>query len=601
MNEMSITITLGILVFALISFAMEWLPVDFTALIVAILLMVFGIVTPEEGISGFSNPATITVMAMFILSAGISRTGAIQVVGDWLLKWGGKTTRQQTFVMGGLVGSITAVINNTAVVAVFLPIVEDWCKKQKIPVSRMLMPLSFATILGGTITLIGTSTNLLASSVSERLGYGSFGLFQFTEAGLIKFVVGIIYLSLASSWLLPNRNPTNNGSYESTYQLKDYVSELVISPRSNLIKESLRSSEIQRKFDIDVLEVIRDGIHFSQPLADKVLGAGDILLVRGTKEELLRIRNERGLDILPDVKFQDDNLALQLTDNEEGIAEILILSNSRLVGSTLKELRFRQRYNATVLAIRRGEEILRDRLGQVPLRFGDLLLVQGPRESLSGFQTTRELLVIEQGNREGLRLDKAPIAVAIGLGVIVMAAFNIMPILVSALVGVALMVLTGCLKPGEIYGAVRWDVIFLLAGLIPMGIAMEKSGATAWLADQLLVVGSNFSGFWVLIFFYFTTTILTEILSNNASVILMIPIAVKVAEALTLNPFAVMFTVTFAASNSFMTPIGYQTNTMVYSPGGYRFRDFTRFGAPLSLIQGIITPFLVIWLYGLEG
>ena len=601
MNEMSITITLGILVFALISFAMEWLPVDFTALIVAILLMVFGIVTPEEGISGFSNPATITVMAMFIISAGISRTGAIQVVGDWLLKWGGKTTRQQTFVMGGLVGSITAVINNTAVVAVFLPIVEDWCKKQKIPVSRMLMPLSFATILGGTITLIGTSTNLLASSVSERLGYGSFGLFQFTEAGLIKFVVGIIYLSLASSWLLPNRNPTNNGSYENTYQLKDYVSELVISPRSNLIKESLRSSEIQRKFDIDVLEVIRDGIHFSQPLADKVLAAGDILLVRGTKEELLRIRNERGLDILPDVKFQDDNLALQLTDNEEGIAEILILSNSRLVGSTLKELRFRQRYNATVLAIRRGEEILRDRLGQVPLRFGDLLLVQGPRESLSGFQTTRELLVIEQGNREGLRLDKALIAVAIGLGVIVMAAFNIMPILVSALVGVALMVLTGCLKPGEIYGAVRWDVIFLLAGLIPMGIAMEKSGATAWLADQLLVVGSNFSGFWVLIFFYFTTTILTEILSNNASVILMIPIAVKVAEALTLNPFAVMFTVTFAASNSFMTPIGYQTNTMVYSPGGYRFWDFTRFGAPLSLLQGIITPFLVIWLYGLEG
>jgi len=166
-------------------------------------------------------------------------------------------------------------------------------------------------------------------------------------------------------------------------------------------------------------------------------------------------------------------------------------------------------------------------------------------------------------------------------------------------VGVALMVLTGCLKPGEIYGAIRWDVIFLLAGLIPMGIAMEKSGATTWLADKILIVGNNFSGFWVLIFFYFVTTILTEILSNNASVILMIPIAVKVAESLTLNPFAIMFTVTFAASNSFMTPIGYQTNTMVYSPGGYRFRDFTRFGAPLSILQGIITPFLVIWLYGL--
>ena len=597
---MSIALTLCILILALISFALEWFPVDFTALLVAILLMVFGIVTPEEGVSGFSNPATITVMAMFILSAGISRTGAIQIVGDWLLKWGGNTSQQQTFVMSGFVGSITAVINNTAVVAIFLPIIEEWCKKQKIPVSRMLMPLSFATILGGTITLIGTSTNLLASSISEQLGYGTFSLFQFTEAGIIKFGIGIIYLTFASSWLLPNRNPTNNGnSYEQSYQLKDYVSELVISPRSNLIKQTLRSSEIQRKFDIDVLEIIRDGIHFSQPLADKVLKAGDILLVRGTKEEILKIRDEKGLDILPAIKFKDDNVASQLTDNEEGIAEILILSNSRLVGSNLQDLRFRQRYNATVLAIRRGEEVLRDRLGQVPLRFGDLLLVQGPRESLSGFQTTRELLVIEQGNREGLRLEKASIAVAIVFGVIISAALNLMPILVSALVGVVLMVLTGCLKPGEIYGAIRWDVIFLLAGLIPMGIAMEKSGATTWLADKILIVGNNFSGFWVLIFFYFVTTILTEILSNNASVILMIPIAVKVAESLTSNPFAIMFTVTFAASNSFMTPIGYQTNTMVYSPGGYRFRDFTRFGAPLSLIQGIITPFLVIWLYGL--
>jgi len=599
---MSIALTLGILIVAFICFAIEWFPVDFTALVVAILLMVFGIVTPQEGISGFSNPATITVMAMFILSAGISRTGAIQIIGDWLLKWGGKSTPRQIFVMGGLAGSIASFVNNTPVVAVFIPVVENWCKKQNIPISKVLMPLSYAAVLGGTVTLIGTSTNLLASSLSEQMGYGSFGLFQFSEAGLIKFLVGIIYISLAASWLLPYRKPGNDNSYQDSYQLKDYVSELVVSPQSNLIKQTLRSSEIQRQFDIDVLEIIRDGVHFSQPLADKILAAGDILLVRGPKEELLRIRDERGLDILPDLKFQnDENITSQLTDNEEGIAEILILSSSRLVGSTLKELRFRQRYNSTVIAIRRGEELLRDRLGEVPLRFGDLLLVQGPRESLSGFQTTRELLVIEQSSREGLREDKAPFAVAIIAGVILTTALNILPILVSSLAGVALMVFTGCLKPGEIYGAIRWDVIFLLAGLIPMGIAMEKSGASEWLANQILMVGEHFSGFWMLFFFYLITTILTEILSNNASVVLMIPIAAKVAESLSLNPFAIMFTVTFAASNSFMTPIGYQTNTMVYSPGGYRFRDFTRFGAPLTLIQGIITPFLIMWFYGLDG
>lgn len=598
-----IALTLIVLGLALVAFIAEWLPVDLTALVVTIALMLLGLVTPEEGISGFGNSATITVMAMFILSAGIARTGVIQIVRDLLIKWGGKNPNQQILVMGLIVGPITAFINNTAVVAVFLPIVEDWCKKQNISPSKLLIPLSYATVLGGMITVIGTSTNVLASGISKKLGYGEFGLFQFTALGLITFSVGLVYLALVAPRLLPDRKAPE-GDFGQDYSLKDYVSEVVVTPRSSLVGQTLRSTELQRKFDVDVLELIRHGEHFPQPLADKVLAAGDILIVCGSRENLLKIRDERGLDILPDVKFSQavpeaESLETELSSGEEKIAEVLILSNSRLNGTTLKDLRFRQRYNATVLAIRRGSEVLRERLGKVPLRFGDLLLVQGPRESFLGLQTSRELLVLEQRDVESLRQDKAWIALAIILGVITVSALDWMPILVASLVGVILMVITGCLKPGELYGAVRWDIIFLLAGLIPLGIAMENSGTTKWLADQLLAMGGHLSGFWILTFFYLATSILTEILSNNAAVVLMIPVAVEVAKALSLNPLAFMFAVTFAASNSYMTPIGYQTNTMVYGPGGYKFLDFTRVGVPLNLILTILTPLLIVWLYGL--
>ncbi|MFZ1028243.1 MAG: SLC13 family permease [Limnoraphis robusta] len=597
---MTIVLTLSVLILALISFVVEWLPVDLTALSVTVLLMILGLVTPNEGISGFGNSATITVMAMFILSAGITRTGVIQIVRDWLMKWGGTHPTQQIFIMGAIVGPISAFINNTAVVAIFLPIIEDWCKKQKIPVSKVLIPLSYASILGGMITLIGTSTNILASGLSEKLGYGAFTLFQFTKVGLIVFLIGLVYISFIAPYLLPKRTSNASDFLGENYEINDYLSEVIITPQSSLVGQTLRESEIQRKFDLDVLELVRDKVHLPQPVADKILREGDILMIRCSREDLLRIREERGLNILPDVQFKSDSIESVLSSGEEKIGEVLILSNSRLIGTTLKDLRFRQRYNATVLAIRRGSELVRGRLGKTPLRFGDLLLLQGPKQSFIGLQTTRELLVLEQRDVETLRQDKAKIAIAIVAGVILTSAFDLIPILVSSLAGVILMVVTGCLKPGEIYGAVRWDVIFLLAGLIPLGIAMEKSGTTQWLATGLISVGGNLSGYWILTFFYIVTVFLTEILSNNASVLLMIPIAVEVAKTLSLNPFAFMFAVTLAASCSFMTPIGYQTNTMVYSTGGYKFFDFTKVGAPLSLLLTLVTPLLIIWVYGLQ-
>ncbi|VEP13546.1 conserved membrane hypothetical protein [Hyella patelloides LEGE 07179] len=596
---MEILLTIAIVLLALMCFIGEWLPVDVTALALMVSLMTLGLVTPEEGISGFSNSATMTVMAMFILSAGIARTGVIQVLSNLLINWGGKHTTRQIFTMGIILAPITAFINNTAVVAVFLPVVEEWCKKQGMSVSKLLIPLSYITILGGTITLLGTSTNVLASGLSEQLGYGAFSIFEFTQLGLITAVAGLVYLIVVAPRLLPKRRKPNSDLVGQDYQLKDYVFEMVLEACPYLINKTLSDSQLQRQFDVDVLELIRNNYHFPQPLGDKILQEGDILLVRGSCEELFKVKRERCVNILPEVELSDRSLEATLTTDEEGIMEVLILSNSHLVGFTLKELHFRQRYNATVLAIRRGEELIRTRLSNVPLRFGDILLLQGPKQSLIGMQMHRGLLAIEQKEIAPIRPEKAIIAISIGLGVVLLAAFNVFPIVVSALIGVVLMVITGCLKPAELYQAVRWDIIFLLASLIPLGIAMKNSGTTHLLADNLVLLGTYIPAYWLLTFFFVITALTTEVLSNSAAVVLLLPIAAEVADMLQLNPFAFILAVTFAASNSFMTPLGYQTNTMVYGAGGYKFTDFLRVGAPLTLLMSLIVPPLIIRLYGL--
>ncbi|MEL6334864.1 MAG: SLC13 family permease, partial [Cyanobacteria bacterium J06626_26] len=475
--DIEILMTLGVTAVALILFVVEWLPADITAFGVMVALMVLGLVTPQEGIAGFSNSATITVMAMFILSAGIARTGALQQASNWLLKWGGKTCRRQIFALGLIVGPVSGLINNTAVVSVFLPIIEDFCQQHRLSPSKLLMPLSFATILGGMLTVVGTSTSVLASGLSEQLGYGDFSLFQFVELGAIVFVVGLLYLTFIAPILLPNRD-AGGDSLSQEYGLKEYVSEVVVTPRSSLVGQTLQSSQLQRRFDLDVLEIIRNDNHFPQPLGDKSLCAGDILLVRGGRKDMLKIRDGEGIEILPDVQFGQKSWQADLSSGQEGVAEVLVIANSNLVGSTLKELRFRQRYNVTVLAIRRGQDLVRERMGKVRLKFGDLLLVQGPKQSLLGLQTSRDLLVLEQRDLESMRSDRANLAMGIGVGVVAIAAFTPINILVSSLAGVMIMILTGCLKPGELYQAIRWDVIFLLACLIPLGTAMESSGAT---------------------------------------------------------------------------------------------------------------------------
>jgi di/tricarboxylate transporter len=598
---MAIILTFSIAAGVLIFCVGEWLSLDIVALAAAALLMLFGLVTPEEGISGFGNSATITVMAMFILSAGIERTGAVQILNQLLQRWSQGGPSQQLFALGMIVGPITAFINNTAVVATFIPVVEKWCKQRGTSPSKMMLPLSYLTILGGMITVIGTSTNVLASGLSKKLGYGEFQLFQFTGVGLITFAIGLTYVVIFGPKLLPNRIRVNHDLIQDDYELKYYLSEIEIIPGSRIAGQTLAESCLRRsvkcpnqRFDLEILELIRNGLHFSHPLEDRLLAVGDVLAVKASQADLLEIKMGRDIDIHSDRQFA----AAEMTA-DKGLAEVLVPRNSNLIGSTLKELRFRQRYNLTVLAMRHHGMVKRERLSDVTLEFGDVLLLQGPQPSLLGLQSDRNLLLLEQQDITVTRNHKAWIAVLILIGVVVLAAFNLVSILLSSIIGVILMVVTGCLKPNEIYSAVRWDVVFLLAGLIPLGIAMERSGATTLLATTLANLGGNLSGYWLLTIFFVVTSILTEILSNNASVVLLLPVAAQVAEKVGLNPMAFIFAITFAASNSFMTPIGYQTNTMVYGPGGYKFIDYIRIGLPLNILMAVVTPPLIILFYGL--
>lgn len=630
---MDIALTLLVVALALIGFVGEWMPVDITAVATMLALIILKQVSPEEGVSGFSNSATITVMAMFILSAGIARTGAIQSFTQLLTVWGGRHTHRQIFTMGILVGPISALINNSAVVPMFVPIVEGWSRRLKISVSKLLIPLSYASILGGTITTIGTSTNILASGISQQLGYDAFSLFFFTKMGLITFGFGILYLSLIAPHLLPERQSPLKGGYDLTEIKEYYTTELKISDAAKVIGQPIFSCDLQPKFGIEILELVRQGQHLSrrfnvaqsvrrtlslnnfsiqgalsqpvsvksvlapvrsqQAIGHKVLQGNDLLIIRGTLEQLLQLQEEKGLDLLPHQKFHQQNL------EKESIAEILVLDSANFVGSTLRDLNFRQQYNATVIALKRGQEKISERLGRVKLRIGDVLLVRASASRLASLQFDNNLIVLRQMELTEPRTDKAAIAVGIGVMVVALSAFNLVPIMVGALMGAVLMVVTGCLEPAEIYTAVRWNIIFLLAGLIPLGIAMEKSHTTIYIAKGMAAIANHLPGYWILVVFYLATALLTEVLSNSASVILMVPIAIRAAEALQLNPMAFILVVTFAASASFMTPIGYQTNTMVYTTGGYKFLDFTRVGAPLSLMLSLLTPFLIIHFYGL--
>jgi di/tricarboxylate transporter len=576
--SMEALLTLAVLVGAVALFVTEKLPVDVVAMLVLASLLVLGLVTPAEALSGFSSEATITVAAMFVLSAGLAHTGALTSVGRLF----GRVKRPWLFLLliMFVVGPISAFVNNTAAVAVFLPLVLAATAANRSSPSQVLIPLSYAAQMGGVCTLIGTSTNLLVNSLAKDLGHPGFGLFDFAPVGVITMGVGFAYLLLMRRWLLPHHPPA---PLTEAYELGKYITELRVMPGSPLIGKSVAQAQLAEKRSVYVLELMRGEHKHWSPRAEE-LREGDVLLVRGNWEQLKALKDEARLELEPEFKLQDSQFTGEDDDQAQVLVEAMVAPGARLVGRSLAELDFQWAYNATVLALHRRGEVLREKIKDVSLNVGDVMLLMCPRAELDVLRTNNNLVVLnERGEAEKPR-SKALLAFAIMAAAIAAAALGWLPIVASSILGGIALVATRCIGNDQAYQAVDWRVIVLLAGVLPLGIAMQKSGLAQGIADFSVDWVGGFGPLAVLAAVYLVTALLTELMSNNAAAVLITPIAYSTAVSLGVSPTPFLVAVLFAASTSFATPVGYQTNTMVYNAGNYRFTDFMKMGIPLNLL-----------------
>lgn len=572
------------------------LPLELLILALVIAAVPAGLLTPTEALAGFGNPAVITVVAMFVVSAALVRTGALAPVERWLGRFDDASLAVQILLLGLVVGPLSAVISNTAVVAMFIPVVERWCRRLAISPSRLLMPLSFLTVLAGVGTVLGTSTNLVASSLSLQMGYGSFALLQFTPMALVTYAAGLVVLALVAPRVLPSHPCLPRArALASGYDIRPYLSELVVTPSSPLIGSSLDASLLQHTFDVRVLALIRGGQRHCLPLGEERLRPADVLLVKARPEGLLALREEEGLALVPDVSIRLVEPEVAPADQDLTIIEALVPAGSRLIGQSLREVRFAQRYNAAVLAIRRGEDLLRDRLGRVDLRLGDALLLQMPRSAIKGLQGSVDLLLADEALPADRR-DRLPWALGFTAALLVLGLWRSDALAIWALLAAVGLVAARVLTPQELYAAVRWEVVVLLAALLPLAHLMGQLGADRWLVEHLTAAIGTWPPYGLLLALYLITALVTEVVSNQAAVTLMLPLGLGLTAQVGVNAWAAMGVMTFAASHSFLTPIGYQTNTMVFSLGNYSFLDFLRLGLPLTLVLALLTPALALGL-----
>ena len=587
-------ITLLVLLGSIVLFVGGWLAPELTGLLAAALLIVTGVLKPSEAMEGFGSPALITLMGLFALSSGLFRSGGLDRLRALIGSDAVRSPKRMIAVMVAAVGPVSAFVPNTPIVASLLPVIEGWCQRRGISPSKVLLPLSFATVLGGTLTLLGSSVNLLASEVSSKLGYGSFGLFSFTPIGIGIWLVGGVVMVLLADRFLPDRGIDDDDLIASLAS-GGYLTEVEIPAGSELIGQSLHASRLQRRFDVDVLELHRGPERFLPPLADRTLVLGDRLLLRCSREDLLRLQQDHTVVLAPTA----EEPSRPDQQNNQRMLEVLLPAGSTLAGDCLRDLRFRQRYNVTVLALRRGNAVLRERLGQVQLREGDVLLLQGPKDAIRGLQASNDLVVLEQLEKDLPTVSRKRIALLIGALVILLPALELMPLVASVLLGTVAMVATGCLRAGELQRAIRLDVILLLGSLASFSVALEKTGLAEALAQALLLGLSHWPVYAALLVVFLFTTLLTEVMSNAATVAMLIPIAGQLAQGLDQPPMAFIYAVLFGASQSFLSPVGYQTNLMVFGPGRYRFLDVPRYGFPLTITMTITVPFLICRWFGL--
>jgi di/tricarboxylate transporter len=596
-------ITLLVFAVSILLFVTGWLAPEVTGLLAAALLVAFRVLKPDEAVQGFGSPALITLMGLFAVSAGLFRSGGLDRLRALIGSDAIRSPKRMIALMVGVVAPVSGFIPNTPIVATLLPVLEGWCHRRGVSPSKVLLPLSFATVLGGTISLLGTSTNLLASDVSRQLGFGSLELFSFTAIGIPVWLIGSLYMLWASDRFLPDRG-LDDGDLLGSLAREGYLTDVLIPEGSELIGQSLHNSRLQRRFDVDVLELHRGAQTFMAPLADLSLQAGDRLLLRCNKENLLRLQQEHTVALA--AAADSDHDLRELTDQGSSqssspmrVVEVLLPNGSTITGTSVRDLRFRQRYNATLLAVRRGNQVLRELLGRVVLQAGDVLLLQAPLDAIRGMQANNDLVLLDELEKDMPTTNRKWVAVLVAALVIVLPLFKVINLMAAVLLAVVIMVATGCLRPGELQRSIRWDVILLLGSLSCFSAAMQKTGLAEGLAQDLLHSLQGWPAYAVLLVVFVLAQLFTEALSNGTTVVLLMPIATAVATGLGLPPMAFIFAITFAASQSFLTPIGYQTNLMVYGPGRYRFLDMTRYGAPLTITLALVVPLLICRYFGI--
>jgi di/tricarboxylate transporter len=579
---LEIALVLGLALSAIILFATERLPVDLTAMILLGAMLLSGIITPQEAISGFSNPATVTVGAMFVLSAGLFKTGAVNLLAGTLGRVSKISFWLLLVVMMLMVGILSAVINNTAAVAIFLPIVLGVARESGISAGRLLMPLSFASMFGGVCTLVGTSTNILVSSIAERHGLAPFGMFEMTGLGLIFFAAGSLYMLLIGVRMIPERFGTAD---RAVFGSGDYQIEIVLEAEARSVGTVLSESPLLQDIAIRKIEVFRNGELLKEADDQLVLQAGDHLKVRCDLENFRKLRDRRGIALRHE---QGD------TPSEEAVlVEAVVAPRSTLDGRSLKQARFRSRYGLSALAVRHRGVVMRENLETLPLRAGDVLLFEVEKKHLEELREDRTFVLVSQVGLPLFRRSRMLIAIAIVTAVVLAAAAGVVPIVTGAIVGCILMVLSRCINLEEAYSAINWQVIFLLAGVLTLGTALEKTGAAHLLGDFLVEIVGAWGPIALMSGLYLTTSLLTGMMSNNATAALLAPIAIAAAEGLDIDSRPLLMAITFAASASFMTPVGYQTNTLIYGPGQFRYADFLRVGTPLNILFWILATIFI--------
>jgi len=580
------TLVIVLLVFMLVASALEWMPVEVVALVTLAVLLVSGQLSVGEATSGFADGAVLTVLLIMILSEAVAESGIVAQIGHRVARLSGGSRAGSVALMLVAAGTLSMFINNTAAVAIFIPVGIQIAKQHRTSPSKYLLPINYAAIVGGTCTLIGTSTNILASSLAVSRGYEPIGMFEPFRMGIVYFGIGMAYNALLVKFLPERGDPSN---LTTKYQLATYLTEVRVPVASRLIGRTVVDEKISDRYHLNVLEIVRARERISFQIRSTPIAADDVLIVRGAMEDIIAMKEQLGLLLLSDVKLTDSELA----DRDNILVEMQLSPASTLEGMSLKEIDFRRRYGAFVLALSRAGEVMREKLSMISLRRWDTLLVFGPRRTVEQMYRGEDFLPLQEMDLR-LRLHRRWwLHVGTLVGVVVAATVFDIPILESALVGVVLLLASRTVRVQKVYRSVQWSVFFLLAASIPLGLAVEKSGLAARLGHEVAQVGTNYGPWIALSLTYLSAMLLTEILSNASTAVLLIPVALSAATSLGVDARPFLMAVTFAASNGFVTPVGYQTNAMVYGAGNYRYRDFLAAGIPLNLLFWVLSSLLI--------